>query len=73
MSFLRPPTPEEVVEFGQHDVLTLVMECDCMQEALTAEWMIEQGLMPDPTEFTEDKFMRVVGVHQCWYWEDKTR
>jgi hypothetical protein len=53
----RPPTPREYLGFGEWcDVVFQQEECDekqnsAMQEALTAEWLIEQGLMPDPTDF----------------------
>lgn len=56
MSFLRPPTPQEAIDWSEvrttvypyKDFWTLNM--NCVQEALTAEWMIEYNLMPDITE-----------------------
>lgn len=55
----RPPTPKEYLGFEEWcDVVYKESEeCDkkqddAMQEALTAEWLIEHGLMPDPTELT---------------------
>jgi hypothetical protein len=50
---------------------------DAMQEALTCEWLIEQGLMPDPSEFT---FFAIAGIKSDyayephgWLCEDKTK
>lgn len=42
----RPPQPHEVLASWVFDE-----DYDSMQEALTAEWLIEQGLIPDPTQF----------------------
>ena len=54
----RPPTSEECIidnewfHFnGYADGWRL--ELDCMQEALTAEWLISEGFMPDPSTWSE--------------------
>lgn len=52
-----------------------------MQEALTCEWLIEQGLMPDPTEFRPMFTQRLYDLtsdntkHKAadWICEDKTK
>lgn len=79
--FLRPPTPQEAIDwrgvrttvYPYKDFWTLNM--DCMEEALTAEWLIEYGLMPDPTDFhTEDSWhMRCIGIFIQYVCEDRTQ
>lgn len=44
----RPRTPDEIITPW---IASYEGNWNAMQEALTAEWLIEQGLMPDPSEF----------------------
>jgi len=49
----RPPLVSETVEllwFTYFDNKRFQEESDCMQEALTVNWLIEWGFMPDPSE-----------------------
>jgi hypothetical protein len=80
----RPPQPSECVEllwFTYFDNVRFQEEYDCMQEALTCEWDIERGMMPDPTEtiqgrllFNERGPLRFIpGVVVQWFCEDKTK
>ncbi len=55
----RPPDPEDVLEVSELQELLFTLnpfgvdldQVKCMQEALTCEWLIEYGFMPDPSEF----------------------
>lgn len=50
----RPPQPQDffnVRESSPSDLEAYAENYHEMQEALTAEWLIEQGLLPDPSEF----------------------
>jgi hypothetical protein len=66
----RPPTPEEIIP-----VLWWTdwsdKERDAMQEALTAEWLIEQGLMPCPSKSL--RFANISHDYTFWVCEDKTK
>lgn len=89
---IRPPTPEEVLcimdemewlYFNNHETLRKHSNYDCAQEALTCEWLIEQGMMPDTTQYNYedssygrywnkeiDGFAEEFCDYQC---EDKTK
>ena len=45
----------------------------CMQEALTVEWLIEQGFMPDPSEVFEPGKKVYSVTDDSWVCEDKTQ
>jgi hypothetical protein len=76
----RPPLVDEVIidtEWcnlnGYADGWRL--ELDNMQEALTCEWLIEKGFMPDPTEYGGHEYWDT-GMHWyelLWLKEDKTK
>lgn len=76
----RPPTPEEA--FTRDELFTQVpySEDECVQEALTCEWLIAQGLMPDPADLL-CRDCKNIGEHcgyysehiDGWTCEDKTQ
>jgi len=86
MDTLKPLTPAEVIQPGwfkwktgmHHSIDMLYHQSNEMQEALTAEWLIEHDFMPDPSEFLVDgRYMgqtlagwRSITYH--WTIEDKS-
>ncbi len=58
----RPPTPADLLDAIEYVSVYMSDDMDCMQEALTVEWLIEQRLMPDPSEFGD-----VYRIHLCSY------
>jgi len=77
----RPPTPDEVIaEPWTEYCKRKGRDVSGMQEALTCEWLIEQGLMPDPTEYLQQGFVvfrhgefTMPAVRIDWRCEDKTK
>lgn len=45
-------------------------ELECMQQALTCEWLIEYGFMPDPTNYDYGDYYI---DEEPWFCEDKTQ
>lgn len=50
---IRPPTPDECIPVLWWSDWS-DKERDAMQEALTCEWLIEHGFMPDPSDLDPD-------------------
>lgn len=77
----RPPSPRELlIPFPlvnhMRDAIQLEMSDDYkyMQEALTVEWLIEQGLMPDYYDFDRRRYIKGPWwTTVYWYCEDKTQ
>ena len=73
----RPPRPMHVLDWSEWIDNNFYNNEEAMQEALTCEWLIEQGLMPDPTECnvswgSKDQFNSLEIEHR-WVVEDKTK
>lgn len=78
----RPPTPEDAVLWSDYPYTWSDVDY-CMQEALTCEWLIQMGLMPDPSElyYTNKSGVVYIGWRKEnrlsdwpeWDIEDKTR
>lgn len=87
----RPPQPTDLLWYMKdgwaHNYCFLIpemaekydsLEASCMQEALTAEWLIEQGFMPDPSsaDFREEHngsiWLDWDSPHADWVCEDKS-
>lgn len=76
----RPPKPEEVLAMGEFPLLAVrplfdvdIKQIEAMQEALTVNWLIEQGFMPDPSEFNVFKGeFWICEYESCWVCEDRT-
>lgn len=75
----RPPLTHEVLIWDEH--FFYGDENNCQQEALTCEWLIENGLMPDPTETENHSVLHsdkkrldfVRGISWTWLCEEKTQ
>ena len=70
----RPPTVREKLGEWLWYTSPDWEDFDCMQEALTAEWLIKQGFMPDPSDYDLGNDYDV-GLRYIYQWrlEDKTR
>jgi hypothetical protein len=80
----RPPTPIDVLEYVDwldelYCIPTSVNieQSNAMQEAITAEWLIEYGFMPDPSRavmvWEKYKIPYPVRIIVKWVCEDKTQ
>lgn len=79
----RPPTTRTVVlSIDRYDEIHYQDDCDeqieCAWEAAFCEWLIEQGLMPDSTEFDEQTHPftnpgKAFRKFITWFCEDKTK
>ena len=63
----RPPDMFDV----SYNYTESYAEVDAMLEALTAEWLIEQGMMPCPSRRVDSQYPTRIEVR--WIIEDKTK
>jgi hypothetical protein len=69
----RPPTPNEVLPFDDEGYADYYAHDDEMQEALTCEWLIQEKLMPDPTDYNYREQLKSSHMLLEWNYEDKSK